>query len=481
MAKLVAIGDSLTQGFQSGAISRTELSYPVMIARALGLSIPTEFRFPTFPGDGLPINLEQLLISMESSLGYEIDILEWFTRFPHLFSSYMDEVEDLYERGKGKYDRPSAFKGKYHNLAVWGFRVYDSFTINGEYCEKEIERNEGWIEDDFLGLPSAPMYRTAYKVLNPGNQRQRKSWTQIRNLEEIYQEEGVENLIIWLGGNDCLGTVVSLQLNEMPAEFDSKDPEKRRQFNLTHPNIFQEDFKTLIEKVNGIISENTRVFVANVPYVTIPPITQGIGKLPNHAKYFDYYGRFFVDPDKFNPRFNSYLTGQEVEKIDDSIDQFNNIIKHQVAQAGQNWYLVDTATILNSLAVKRNHLSNPAEALKAYYSSLGISDHPLLRLNPIPSILTLDTNDRKRKGGGLFSLDCVHPTTILYAIVAEAFLREMKQAGVENADPEYLNWNHIILQDSLLQFPPALWDDIINAAQQNSIVWDVIFKVLNGS
>jgi hypothetical protein len=28
MAKLVAIGDSLTQGFQSGAILRTDLAYP---------------------------------------------------------------------------------------------------------------------------------------------------------------------------------------------------------------------------------------------------------------------------------------------------------------------------------------------------------------------------------------------------------------------------------------------------------------------
>ncbi|MGK7877493.1 MAG: hypothetical protein AB4426_30585 [Xenococcaceae cyanobacterium] len=33
--KLVAIGDSLTQGFQSGSISKTDLSYPAMIARCL--------------------------------------------------------------------------------------------------------------------------------------------------------------------------------------------------------------------------------------------------------------------------------------------------------------------------------------------------------------------------------------------------------------------------------------------------------------
>jgi hypothetical protein len=37
MAKLVAIGDSLTQGFQSLAISRTDLSFPAMIAERMGL------------------------------------------------------------------------------------------------------------------------------------------------------------------------------------------------------------------------------------------------------------------------------------------------------------------------------------------------------------------------------------------------------------------------------------------------------------
>lgn len=38
MAKLVAIGDSLTQGFQSLAITHCDQSYPAMIADCLGLS-----------------------------------------------------------------------------------------------------------------------------------------------------------------------------------------------------------------------------------------------------------------------------------------------------------------------------------------------------------------------------------------------------------------------------------------------------------
>ena len=54
MPKLVAIGDSLTQGVQSGAIFETELSYPALIAEAMGLDVPIDFRVPTFLAMGSP-------------------------------------------------------------------------------------------------------------------------------------------------------------------------------------------------------------------------------------------------------------------------------------------------------------------------------------------------------------------------------------------------------------------------------------------
>uniref|UniRef100_UPI003593DDA5 SGNH/GDSL hydrolase family protein n=1 Tax=Chamaesiphon sp. TaxID=2814140 RepID=UPI003593DDA5 len=468
MAKLVAIGDSITQGFQSGAILKTEWSYPAMIARTLGLSVPTDFRIPSFFGSGLPINIEELLQSMAPTLGNEISTGEWIFRFPFLLERFIDDIEELYERGRGS--KPSIFKSQFHNLAVWGFRVVDAFSVHSDYCDRVIQAREGLIENDFLGLPNAPMYRTAKTVLNPAEIVSKKQWTQIENLQAITNEEGVENLILWLGANDCLGTVTSLKLDRMPSDFASEDPEERRKFNLTHPGIFEKDYKILVAKVKEAISPNTRVFVGTIPYVTIPPITQGIGKLPANSKYFEYYGRFFSNENNFNPFFNSKLTGEEIKSIDKTIDEFNQIIRDEVNLAGNNWHLVDAGEILNSLAVKRSHLINsPEEPLKAYYRSLGLSDHPLLRLDPIPNTLLLETQDRTRKSGGLFSLDSVHPSTIGYGILAEAFLREMQAAGVPDANPSHLDWRQIIAQDSLLQSPPVLWDDIINAAEGNSI------------
>jgi hypothetical protein len=58
---LVTVGDSLTQGFKSLAITDTNLSWPAIVASELGLSAQ-QFTFPRYPGPagcpGLPLNLE---------------------------------------------------------------------------------------------------------------------------------------------------------------------------------------------------------------------------------------------------------------------------------------------------------------------------------------------------------------------------------------------------------------------------------------
>ncbi|HIK45087.1 MAG TPA: lipase [Leptolyngbyaceae cyanobacterium M65_K2018_010] len=481
MAKLVAIGDSLTQGFQSGAILRTDLAYPTLVAKSLGLKVPTEFPIPTFPGSGLPLNLEDALRVMEQYLGQEIDTWEWVARFPALLHQYADSVEDLYERGAGS--RPVSYGGSYHNLAVWGFKVVDSFTINSAYCDQTIKREEGWIEDDFFGLPAAPMYRTAKRVLNPNFHASKASWTQIDNLKAVVQKDGqLETLILWLGANDCLGTVIDLQVKDMTDADVEKlqqsgqinDPVARRQWNLTHLGLFEQDFKTLVTAIAKVIPATTQVFVGTVPHVTIPPISKGMGAFD--GTYFEYYGSFFANAKSFgNPPKQRHLTKAQVIAIDQRIDGFNQVIRSTVGQQGPQWHMVDVGAILDELAVKRNRSSDsPGLRLIEYYRRRGQPDHPLLKLKPVPSILRLDTNNAIRLQGGLFSLDCIHPTTIGYGIVAEEFLTVMKAAGIAGADPSKLNWPEVIAHDTLLQAPPSLWDDIIQAAENNAGLWEML-------
>ncbi len=77
--RLVTIGDSLTHGFMSAAIYRTDLSWPAITAYELGLTAE-EFTFPTYewptgPG-GLPLDLERLARAFEKRYGDRLDFWE---------------------------------------------------------------------------------------------------------------------------------------------------------------------------------------------------------------------------------------------------------------------------------------------------------------------------------------------------------------------------------------------------------------------
>ena len=94
--RLVTIGDSITQGFMSAAVFRTDLSWPSMVAFELGLRLGAGFRYPVYeqptgPG-GLPFDLERALRSLEAVVG---DRLDWYeaVRALRWARSYMDAIE----------------------------------------------------------------------------------------------------------------------------------------------------------------------------------------------------------------------------------------------------------------------------------------------------------------------------------------------------------------------------------------------------
>ena len=502
MPKLVAIGDSLTQGVQSGAVFNPDFSYPARIARAMGLDVSEDFRTPRIPGHGLPLNIEWLLRSMRKTLEESIEIKEWLVNVPFLLADHLDEIEDYYERGPGS--RPDRYGGVYHNLAVSGFRVYDSFMVNSNYCCSQIHDAEGWFKDDFLGLPSASMYRIARRVLNPNLNPKRGTWTQIDNLRYFTKNgDPVENLILFLGANDCLGTVRDLKIKKMPSRNVSRDPEEQRdRYNLTSLSVFKEDYRHMMDLISEAISKDTKVFVGTIPHVTIAPITQGLRERNSEGSpYFKYYGPFFATQCNFRPEYDRALKGCEIQQIDEQIDAFNGVIEAEVKEK-ENWHIVNICDLLDSLAIKRktdlksdSDEAKAKEVLENFFAERNASNHPLLccDLNPAPSVLRLnsiDTNRKKdgdrthRTAGGFFSLDCFHPTTIGYGLIAEAFLDKMKEVEVpeiySNERPPWqqLDWSTLIEQDTLINNPPALWDDIVETAIAHPRLADIIYRIL---
>lgn len=502
MPKLVAIGDSLTQGVMNGALLETRMSYPTLIARAMGLAVwrpdidenpghQNDFRVPYVPGDGIPLNILALLQYIETEFDANIEgVEEWVGQFLPRLANYMDNLERFYENGEGA--EASSYNGIYHNLAVPGFRVLDSFSVDSEYCQDQIQ-DVGLLprllnrNDLFNPLPSEPLYRIARRVLNPSLDPNRMHWTQITNLGQITEKEGkIENLILFLGANDCLGTVVHLDVKDMTRErrTPTSDPEERRKnYNLTSLEIFRANYEEMVSQISDAISPDTKVFVGNVPHVTIPPITRGIPadeRHPTDSRYFHHYGPFHAHPQRIDWSYRP-LTGDQVIMIDRRIDCFNTIIQETLDQVPVNgiWHIVDICRSLDDLAVKRNGAEGgERELLENFFQRLDIPDHPLLEEVPIPSTLRLETDGAQRTQGGLFSLDCIHPTTVGYGLIAEDFLHAMRAPEFCDQEPERnnwtLDWDYILSQDSLIQCPPSLWDDILRIAEDHRTVWNTL-------
>lgn len=116
--RLVTVGDSLTQGFMSAAIRRTDLSWPAMVAYEMGLT-PDQFRFPTYEGPtgpgGLPVDLERLARAFERRFGPKLDFWEAVSAGLWV-RSYMDRIEDYWESGPGSLPPPTG--DPFHNMAV---------------------------------------------------------------------------------------------------------------------------------------------------------------------------------------------------------------------------------------------------------------------------------------------------------------------------------------------------------------------------
>ena len=81
MAKLVTIGDSISQGFMSVGAARTDLSYSTIIAKSFGIAGTNDYHYPTWPLGGIPLNFEVLLRHLSKYYGDDIwGPFEWTSR-----------------------------------------------------------------------------------------------------------------------------------------------------------------------------------------------------------------------------------------------------------------------------------------------------------------------------------------------------------------------------------------------------------------
>ncbi|MGC1306580.1 MAG: hypothetical protein WA885_05075 [Phormidesmis sp.] len=454
-AKLVAIGDSVTEGFLNGSISKTHLSYPALIADCLG---DTDFNLPDFSGaGGLPLNFEALLNHLDSHVQPD-------SGFPEqVVQQFLDAVEDYWERGEGT--QPAATGPLHRNLAIWGFQLPDCDTLSDEVCQQYIPPAT---DHPIAQQPEFALYRTARRTLNPSQSAEYQSLTQLGVAQQIAEREGIENLIFWLGSNHCLDTVVKLQIEWSTAE-TLEQPLHLRTANLWRPEHFQQVLHRVADQVEALGAKN--IFVGNVPHVTIPPVSRGVtpGAAPGMGQdadgYFEYYTHFWIWDSEFDPAKHPHLTRSQVRQIDTTIDEYNQIIQNEATIRG--WHLVDTATVLDKLSFRRQQGHStypfPPELVAALRANPQTQDRITCDGNVLLDTRSFQVDNQatapnRKYKGGLFSLDGVHPTTLGYGLIAHEFLQAMQKVWCHqgiNPVVKPLDWSKIVASDTLLTAPPA--------------------------
>jgi hypothetical protein len=457
--RLVTIGDSLTEGFMSAAVFRTDLSWPAITAYELGLSAQ-EFRFPTYewpqgPG-GLPLDLERLASAFQQRFGDRLDFWEYVPATLWL-RKYMDAIEDYWERGEGA-TKPTVDE-PFHNMAVYGWDLLDTQLLT---ADRVVARIGSPHDSLFNQVVENNGDHAAWPVLKGAD-----SGTVLDAAVRLGTTDGIETMVVMLGANNALGSVVSLQPCWTAENYLDLEPEQRliakRNYNVWRPEHFAAEWATLVERLRAV--EAQHVIVATVPAVTIAPIARGVtGKIAPQSRYFPYYTRPWITDADFDKDRDPHLTVDEARAVDSAIDAYNDTIVASVAAArrdGLDWYVFDVAGLLDRLATRR-YIESPW-ARPSWWTPYELPE-ALRDLTPVPNTRFFRAGPQGRTDGGLFSLDGVHPTTIGYGLIAQEVIKIMQLAGVEfttrdgqaRRGPVVVDFARLIAADTLISHPPAI-------------------------
>jgi hypothetical protein len=481
--RLVAIGDSVTHGFQSGAIFNTSLSYPMLIARELGWS--QNFRFPGYesPGDGLPLNLEKVAREMGDRFQVAdginaidaIQLLPWFR-------GYLDRNEDFWER---EVNIPTEGLIN-HNLGVYGWDLRNTLSRHADIAQAIIAAKPPK-DDPLAQIPEHANEIATLKVLNTARNESGKALTPLQAAQKLSQEgEGIETLIVFIGANNALGSIFTLNLTWSGDDF--ADMDKNDKYTVWLPSHFQQELDLIVAEVKKIKARH--VIWGTVPHVTILPFARGIGhgkdKIQPGSRYFPFYVPVWIQEADFNPKRHPHLTANQARGIDSAIDQYNESIVAAVRSGrleGRDWYVFESAGLLDRLASRR-YIADPSakpDWWTPYPLPEALENHP----DGKPTSLFFTSNSQGRQQGGLFSLDGIHPTTIGYGIIAQEIIKIMQLAGVKFYESDgvtqrsgaiELDFEQLIAQDTLISQPPEAV-----AAILDSIGWlDGMTGIISG-
>ncbi|SMO90827.1 hypothetical protein [Gracilimonas mengyeensis] len=453
--KLVVIGDSLSQGFNNGGIYRTDINFPALLHRCF--EPKPRFDQPSFTAQtGIPLNLEMLVRGLSEEFGDEVNWKELLPAAGYTVKT-LKRIKKYWEGGLKdlSVERDTPF----HNQSVWGFNISDSWVVNERNSREHIQNNpERFTVFDML--PEHAKFTTARLVLNPPLKEELETRSQIDNAQALADDGGIDNLIVCLGHNNMIAAITDLKI--IWTEDDNLEVfPGQRKHTVYRPEHFEQQYRKLAHKISALGAK--RVFVPTLPYVTIPPVIRGVNSdlSEKHEGYFDYYTRFWIWDEDFDPEKHAFLTKEQAMELDATMDEYNHIIKKVADEYG--WHVVPMAKNVAGLARRRlggelvrDLPRGLAKALKNKESTAHLVDENG-EVHLTTDYLRLDENKKIYKGG-IFSLDGLHPTTIGYGLMANVYLKTMARAGVDFEHP--INWDEVVSEDSLISNPPKLLSEL---------------------
>src|SRR3954454_6407184 len=272
--RLVAVGDSLTHGFQSGAIYNTDLSYPAIIAWELGCY--PQFRHPHYPGfGGIPLNIELLVRDLEDRFG---DDVSWWELPGALFHARhrLFEAEHWWDTGPGSVLPPRGLIN--HNLGIYGWDLRDALSRNADNAHEGLRTPDG---HHIVPLVRNADRISAGRVLDSARTPGGLPLTPLEAAAALSREgteddpdgDGIETLIVLLGANNALGTVIGLRVHWSGPGYD--DLQAKAAYNVWQPAHFAAEWARVAAALRTVRARH--VLIGTVPHVTIAPVARGIG------------------------------------------------------------------------------------------------------------------------------------------------------------------------------------------------------------
>ena len=467
--RLVSIGDSLTHGFKNFAVRDSRLSYPSMIARELGWE--REFRIPLYdsPG-GLPLDLEWLLRELEGEFGDKLGGFGEAVRTIGAARRLLESHEDFWERGIGS--RALRQPKINHNLAIYGWDLRDVLSRDADSCRREIVPP---VDKVWPGMPQNAGATAALRVLDSARDAGGNALTPLEAAMALGAEgavaddgrplpdgEGIETLTVFLGSNNALPTVLTLDVKWSGPDYANL--EAKDAYTVWRPAHFAAELRAVAEAVRHVRARH--VLWITIPHVTIAPIARGYGgKIAEDSRYFRFYGRPWVREEALlaDPQRYPHLTADEVRAVDSAIDQYNASICAEVGAArgaGLDWHVIDLCGVLDRMALRR-YIEHP-EAKPDWWTEYEIPPALVAALRFKPTTDFLRSGPGGIEAGGIVGLDGVHPTTSGYSLIAHECIKVMKQVGVrfytpageERSDPQ-VDFARVAHEDTLLSRPLA--------------------------